>query len=201
MRSFPLELKSILLLMSSLSSIFIGTFLVLLSLFNQDIKGVIYLAGVTFATIINYFLGKTISPHDPENNELCHIFNFAENGANSPSQSSMFIAFTFAYLWMPMITGGFTNYPLMIVLLSLFAIDTVVRYNSGCSRISGMLLGGLVGFLFGIMWFYLLDFNGLNKLLYFNELTSNNVVCSKPSKQTFKCSVYKNGQLISSNVA
>ena len=70
MRSFPLELKSILLLMSSLSSIFIGTFLVLLSLFNQDIKGIIYLAGITFATIANYFLGKTISPHDPENNEL-----------------------------------------------------------------------------------------------------------------------------------
>ena len=33
------------------------------------------------------------------------------------------------------------------------------------------------------------------------ELQSNNIICARPSKQTFKCSVYKNGQLISSNVA
>jgi hypothetical protein len=25
---------------------------------------------------------------------------------------------------------------------------------------------------------------------------SNNVVCSRPKKQTFKCAVYKNGELI-----
>ena len=33
-------------------------------------------------------------------------------------------------------------------------------------------------------------------LLFFNDLTSNNVVCKRPTNQTFKCSVYKNGQVI-----
>ena len=33
----------------------------------------------------------------------------------------------------------------------------------------------------------------------FNELDSNKVMCSRPSKQTFKCSVYKHGELITSN--
>jgi hypothetical protein len=42
--------------------------------------------------------------------------------------------------------------------------------------------------------------SGYDSLLYFDELESNNVTCSRPSKQTFKCSVYKNGELISSNV-
>ena len=36
----------------------------------------------------------------------------------------------------------------------------------------------------------------LNKYLFFNELSSNKDVCSMPSKQTFKCSVYKNGELL-----
>ena len=42
---------------------------------------------------------------------------------------------------------------------------------------------------------------GNDNLLYFGKYTSNNVQCSKPSKQTFKCSVYKNGRLISRNIA
>ena len=41
---------------------------------------------------------------------------------------------------------------------------------------------------------------GYDSLLYFDELLSNKVACSRPSKQSFKCSVYKGGELISSNV-
>ena len=201
MNNLPLNLKSILILMSSLSTIFTGTFLVLLSVFNQDLKGIIYLSGVTLATIINYFLGKTISDGNQADNEYCHLFSTLSNGTNAPSQSSMFILFTFAYMWLPMLTSGINNYPLLMFLLGLFVIDVIVKNNGGCSHISGLMLGGLVGFLLGVAWYYLLDFNGLEKVLYFNELSSNNVVCSKPSKETFKCSVYKNGQLISSNIA
>ena len=196
-----LELKTVLLFISSIASIFIITFLVLLSIFNQDLKGVFYLAGVTFTVLFNYFLAKTIGSSKKIDNPYCSIFNSHQFGKDSPSQTSLIIAFTFAYMWLPMFSAGFNNYPLILFLLILFVIDVIVRTNNGCSEISGSVLGGLVGFLFGVIWYYLLDLNGLEKLLYFNELSSNNVVCSKPSKQTFKCSVYKNGQLISSNIA
>jgi len=33
--------------------------------------------------------------------------------------------------------------------------------------------------------------------LFFNEISSNAVKCTVPEKQTFKCAVYKNGELIS----
>ena len=33
------------------------------------------------------------------------------------------------------------------------------------------------------------------------ECSSNNVQCSRPSKQTFKCTVYKNGEIISQSIA
>jgi len=39
---------------------------------------------------------------------------------------------------------------------------------------------------------------GSGNYLFYNETSGNNTVCSMPSKQTFKCSVYKNGELISS---
>ena len=39
---------------------------------------------------------------------------------------------------------------------------------------------------------------GSSKYLFFNEVSSNKEMCSQPNKQTFKCSVYKNGELIGS---
>jgi hypothetical protein len=38
---------------------------------------------------------------------------------------------------------------------------------------------------------------GSGKYLFFNEVSSNKEMCSQPKKQTFKCSLYKNGELIS----
>jgi hypothetical protein len=67
--------------------------------------------------------------------------------------------------------------------------------------LSGSILGGLVGLILGATWFSVFHHSGYDSLLYFDELTSNRIACSRPSKQTFKCSVYKNGQLISSNIA
>jgi len=39
---------------------------------------------------------------------------------------------------------------------------------------------------------------GSGNYLFFNELSSNKDVCYQPSKQTFKCNVFKNGELIGS---
>ena len=38
---------------------------------------------------------------------------------------------------------------------------------------------------------------GSGKYLFFNEVSSNKEVCSQPKKQTFKCSLFRNGELIS----
>ena len=58
----------------------------------------------------------------------------------------------------------------------------------------------ILGILFGTVWVTIFWSAGKKDLLFYNELASNNVVCNKPSKQTFKCSVYKNGEIISSDV-
>jgi len=40
---------------------------------------------------------------------------------------------------------------------------------------------------------------GLSNLLFFNDYSSNKEICTMPKKQTFKCAVYKNGELIGSS--
>ena len=39
---------------------------------------------------------------------------------------------------------------------------------------------------------------GSSRFLFFNEVSSTKDTCSMPNKQTFKCAVYKNGELIGS---
>jgi hypothetical protein len=39
---------------------------------------------------------------------------------------------------------------------------------------------------------------GSGKYLFFNEISSNKEMCYQPKQQTFKCSLYKNGEMVGS---
>ena len=88
------------------------------------------------------------------------------------------------------------NYGVLAALLGLFVMDAMSKVGSKCTTSVGVLLGGLVGLVLGGLWYTLFHSTGHDSLLFFDEVASNNVVCSRPAKQTFKCSVYKNGELI-----
>ena len=42
----------------------------------------------------------------------------------------------------------------------------------------------------------IIDQSGHKDLLFFNEIASDKAICEKPTRKTFKCQVFKNGQLI-----
>ena len=196
-------LDNVLKLFSLISPTLLAFFLVMLSLFNQDIKGLIYLAGALMAMVINVFIMNTVkSETNPNAAAICSVIDIPGGSPyNSPTSSSVFIAFTIAYLLLPMRFNNNMNYVVLIALLCLFGLDAYTKVHSLCTPASGTVLGGLTGFMLGAMWFALFHVAGFDSLLYFDTYSSNRVFCSKPSKQSFKCSVYKNGQLIDSNIA
>ena len=53
----------------------------------------------------------------------------------------------------------------------------------------------VIGLVIGSAWFWIWSMGNAN-LLFYNELVSNNAVCSRPSNETFKCSVYRGGELL-----
>lgn len=187
---------------SAISPLLLGFFLVMSSLFNQNIKGLIYLAGVLLASVINIFLMNLFqSKRNPDESYTCDIFSLNPYlPFNNPAPTSLFIAFTLAYLILPMVFNNQLNYVIITFLLLLFVIDAFTKVQKKCTSAGGTLMGGLVGLLLGGAWYMLLHEAGYDSLLYFDELLSNKVACSRPSKQSFKCSVYKGGELISSNV-
>lgn len=201
--AIQLSLSNIMQLLSALSPILLGFFLVMLSILNQNVKGIVYLAGALLASVFNILLMTMLkSPVLPNAAMSCNIVELPFlMQYNSPNPSSVFIAFTFAYLFLPMKFNNLINYPVIAALLSIFAMDSVTKVSNSCTTIAGSVLGGLVGLLLGACWYGLFKAAGADDLLYFDEMDSNNVICKKPSKQTFKCSVYKHGKLVSSNIA
>ena len=190
-------------LFSLISPFLLGFFIFMSSLFNLNIKGIIYLAGILIAALINSFLMRTvqeIQPNPSTPSIACGLINTTGlNFLGTPSPSGVFIAFTCAYLLLPLYYNNQMNYALLVSLLGLLSIDFVTKVYNGCTTYIGAALGCLVGFILGGAWYTLFKSTGYESLVYFNEMSSNKVMCSRPSKQTFKCSVYKNGDLISSS--
>jgi hypothetical protein len=124
-------------------------------------------------------------------------FPFNLNSYISPAYNSMYITFTLIYLLMPMVYMSKVNYPVIIGILTILLIDAVTKVLKGCTNFMGILLGCMVGLVLGILWFIVFYASDNKDMLFFNVDASNKVICSRPEKQTFKCKVYKNGELIS----
>ena len=188
-------------LFSAVSPMLLVFFLVVSSLFNQDVKGLIYLAGLMLACVVNIFLMNQIKSNKSNDAEIiCDLFDFPKSNYNSPNITSMMIAFTTLYILLPMNYNNEINYSVVAFLLCLFSIDVFTKLTYSCTTVSGIVLGTLIGSILGIIWYSVLKNSGHSSLLYFDELQTNKVKCSKPNKQTFKCSVYKNGTLVSNNI-
>lgn len=184
---------------SALTPLLLIFFMVMISIFNQDLKGLVYLAGILIVSVINIFLLNIIkNKRDETSSTSCNIFNLPFNMTqyNVPSLNSVLISFTMAYLLLPMISSNQMNYVIIAALFSIFIIDGISKIMNKCTTSAGVIFGLLTGFLTGSLWYTIFHSTGYNSLLYFDEVISNKVYCSRPKKQTFKCAVYKNGELI-----
>ena len=198
-----LTLSNLLQFFSFISPTLLVFFMFMSSLFNQNLKGIVYISGLLICSIINViFMNIVGSGRDEEEAFSCSLFDIPlVSQFNSPYPSCMIIAFTIAYLALPMKYNKQMNYIVLAFLMSLLVVDILTKVQNRCTTYPGSIMGALVGFIFGTLWYIIFHGLGFDSLLYFDELRSNNVICSRPTKQTFKCSVYKNGELISSNIS
>ena len=187
---------------SAISSILLAFFMIMISFFNQDIKAILFLAGAFIAYVFNLALLKPAlgNPLKDDRSPTCDIINVPINNKyDGPSSNSVFIAFTLTYLTVPMFENNEINFPLLMSILTLLGMDAFYKLSNKCTTAFGIVIATLVGGLIGIGYYYLLINFKLKEQTYFSGIGSNNKeTCSMPDKQTFKCAVYKNGELIKS---
>ena len=117
-------------LISSMSSFLLVFFMVMISFFNSDAKGLIYLGFLMIASILNVLLmNSKKSEPCAERSQFCNVMEFPWNphNYNSPDYNSMVIMFTAAYLLLPMIYNKQMNYGAIMFMLILFAFNYITQ--------------------------------------------------------------------------
>ncbi len=162
-------------------------------------RAIMYIGLVTLATSL---IGLIPIPGGDDKNKpsnpLCKLWDIPYLNEARPSLSLTFISFTLMYMLMPMLFSGNLNFPILVLLLILLIADYVsntiasncITHTNGAVAI---ILGSIASALFTSL-IYVMPMS--EKLLYFSRVPSNKVFCSRPSKQSFRCSVYRNGKLI-----
>jgi len=200
----PLQLIqpfNILVFMTFYSPIIIATCFLSLSFIFQNFNGFIYLAFLIASCIVREFI-LFISGMQPlvSRGDICTMVQYSKYG--NSGFSIFVIAFTIMFVCLPMFLTNNINYWVFGGLLFYLLIDVGIRYSKKCiTTIIDGLLNLLSGSALGIAFSIALYYGKAANYLFYNNLSSNNVVCSMPKKQTFKCSVYKNGELVSSKTS
>jgi hypothetical protein len=98
-----------------------------------------------------------------------------------------------------MFSNSAPNFWVFISLVAYFFIDMFIKLYKKCVvSIGDLFLNVLLGLSSAALIVTLMYAGGSGEHLFFNEVSSNKDICYQPSKQSFKCEVFKNGELLSS---
>ena len=153
-------------------------------------------------TCVRWIVYKPIATLDPRS--ICNTFI-----PNDYTYSTYILTFTMMYFILPMImvssqsNTNAMNYGVLGLFIAYITLDLFVKKSLLCipAFFSSIVLTNIVAGLFlGAILSLGMYSTTLKQYLYINEINSNREVCSTPSKQQFRCNVYKDGTLVSSSL-
>jgi hypothetical protein len=182
------------------------SFFALSSIFNQDFKGLVYLVGLLFACFVNITVGNVLTflPTIDEGSrpEICKMISLGQSDISKLPLGQAVFGYTFAYLLYTIIVYDFVNQniPTLVFFPLVIVFDALWNIKNSCYTVWQLLASLVFAGFAGWLWSYMIDQTRTTSLQYFAGV-NNKEVCSKPSATTFKCAVYKNGKLLSTNMA
>jgi hypothetical protein len=175
-----------------LSPFILVSFFTLSSILNQDLKGIIYLAGLLIACFFSVIVGKA-NVFDKESGvtipTICNAFALTNEGPFSRLPLSMTIfTYTFGYLLYIIGLYGLAKDNITTIILFSLLIISEWTWNIYFTCNSHMRLIGafLVGSIIGVSWSAIIASTKQVNLQYFNGI-SNKEVCSLNKNVKFRC--------------
>ena len=196
----PLQLfqpMNIVVFLSFFSPMILATSITSMSFIFQNFKGLIYLGFLIGCCVVRSYVYMMAGSNPIVNDRtICTSIQYSKYG--NPTFSAFVFAFTIMYLSFPMFSNSAVNYWVFTSLLTYFFADIFIKIYKKCViQMGDLFLNVLLGAASAALIVTLMYAGGSGKYLFFNEVSSNKEVCYQPSKQTFKCSVFKDGTLVS----
>ena len=187
---------NIIVFLSFYSPIILAMCMVYLSFVSQNFKGFIYLGFLIGVCVVrNFVYLLNGAKRNANDGPICTSVQYSAYG--NPTFSAFVFAFTIMYLSLPMFSNGAPNFWVFFGLLVYFFIDLFIKIYKKCAiQTTDLILNILMGLSSSAIIVVLMYAGGSGKYLFFNEVSSNKEICSQPKKQTFKCSMYRNGELV-----
>jgi len=193
--------------LSFYSPIIICVSIVLFSMFTSSIgKAFAFFVCIAIITFIRIIVFKGLNTLEP--NQIPSICSTGLSELFIPQDitySTFILTFTMMYLITPMIMistqnkMNFINYRILAFFLAYIALDLFVKNQLNCIQLfSSLVIGDILSGLFlgAVISGIIMYGSTLKSYLYINEINTNKEACSRPSKQQFKCRVFKDGTLI-----
>ena len=180
------------------SPIILAVSITSLSFMFQNFKGLIYLGFLLAVCIVrNYIYMLSGSPPIVNDRTICNSVQYSKYG--NPTFSAFVFAFTIMYLSMPMFSNGAANLWVFVSLVAYACVDIFIKVYKNCiPKMSDLFLNVLMGLVSGAAIVSLMYIGGSGKYLFFNEVSSNKDICYQPKEQTFKCNLFRNGEMVGS---
>ena len=196
----PLQLfqpMNIVVFLSFFSPIILAVSITSMSFMFQNFKGLIYLGFLIAACVVRNYVYMVAGGTPIINDKtICTSVQYSKYG--NPTFSAFVFAFTIMYLSLPMFSNGAPNFWVFISLIAYFFIDMFIKLYKKCViQMGDLFLNVLLGLSSAALIVTLMYSGGSGKYLFFNEVSSNKDICYQPKEQTFKCSLFQNGELIS----
>jgi hypothetical protein len=187
-----------------LAPFIVVSFFTLSSILNQDLKGVIYLSGLLFATFFSVIFGSFIpfppdvkSATSPMNNDvndmICNSLTLSDNGRLSKIPLGM-VVFTYTFFYLVDTISKYDlvsqNIPTFIIFPAVIIAEAIWNRAYNCVTLYQLFAAFAIGSLWGFIWARIIRSSGAVKLQYFNGI-NNDQVCNRPSKQKFICTLNK----------
>ena len=207
------SLMKLLNILSFYSPIIVCVSIIVFSLFTGTIeKSFVFFVWIFIITFIRILAFKFVSSSNEK--QVSEIPSICLTGLSEVfipkdiSYSTYILTFTMTYFIMPMIMissqkkVNMINYSVLSFFIGYIVLDLLIKNSLSCIKIfssliicdllSGIFLGSVVS---GLIMYG----SNLKSYLFINEINSNKEVCNMPSKQQFRCNVYRNGELVGTN--
>lgn len=191
------NLIKILYLFLRISPFIIVSYYTLLSVFNQDLKGLIYLVGLIIGCAILIPIGsrlQSMSGDEYAKSPDCTFGYLGLNDSGAPSALSALplglfsLCYTLAYITFIVIANKLEkeNVPFFVILPILIAYQAFWLLSNGCNNMMNIVISIIFGAGFGMLWGLTIKSAELPELEILSSLTSKQV-CDKPTTQQYRC--------------